>query len=257
MPYAENETKRQTIIKSGRDKEEEEKRGTKIADITTAVSEIDAEYYRMFAKKSQQIHIFSNVIDIAEYQSIPLPATNFKKPCIYLAGSFWFGSPMDDAARWVIKQILPIVRQQIPDIHFYIVGKDSDKTLSDIKDSNITITGKIPSVLSYLYHADVSLVPLRFESGTRFKILEAAACGIPIVSTTLGAEGIPVTHEQDILIADETEAFAYSIIKLIKEPNFANCMATNLKQLVQEKNSVISLVKEGRIILDYLAAESN
>src|SRR4029077_17781489 len=139
---------------------------------------------------------------------------------VYLAGTFWPGSPMEDAARWVIENILPIVRQQIPNLHLYIVGADSDKTVPDISDPKITITGKLPSVLPYLSHADVSLVPLRFESGTRFKILEAGACGIPVVSTTLGAEGIAVEHGRDILLADEPEAFASSIIRLIKEREF-------------------------------------
>jgi len=257
LPFAKDREERQRIEKKGREKEEEERWGTQLADVTTAVSEVDADYYCMLAKHPDQVHIFSNAIDVETYQQAPPPADNLRKPCVYLAGTFWPQSPMEDAARWVIAEVLPLVRQQIPGVHFYIIGKGSDQTLSDIDDPDITITGQLPSVLPYLYHADVALVPLRFESGTRFKILEAGACGIPVVSTTLGAEGIPVTHEKDILIADEPEPFANSIIRLITDRDFAIETAENLRTLVREKYSVASLAQEGQLILEYLLSSSN
>lgn len=252
LPYAQNAEERQQLEKAGREKEEEERWGTQLADVMTAVSDVDAEYYRELAKSPQQIHIFSNVIDLETYQQVVAPPEHFKKPCMYLAGSFGPRSAMDDAARWVINKVLPLVRQQIADIHFYIIGSGSDRTLSDIHDEGITITGKLPSVLPYLCHADVALVPLRFESGTRFKILEAGACGIPVVSTTLGAEGIPVTHEKDILIADEPQSFANAIVRLTTNRDSASAVAASLGELVQERYSVAVLAQQGRKILDYL-----
>lgn len=252
LPFAKSEEERQEIENKGKEKESEETWGTQLADVTTAVSEIDAEYYKKLSKNLQQVHLFSNVIDIEMYQDVPAPVSHLKKPCIYLAGTFWERSPMEDAARWVIEKVLPLVRQQIPDIHFYIIGSGSDRILSDIDEPGITITGRLPSVLPYLCHADVALVPLRFESGTRFKILEAGACGIPIVSTTLGAEGLPVIHNKDILIADEPESFSEGIIKMIKNPDFAQMLADNLKNLVQSQYSIASLVTQGNLILNYL-----
>jgi len=252
LPYARNKEEYERIEKEGREKEEEEKWGTTLADITAAVSEIDAEYYRMLAMHPQQVHVFSNVIDTIMYQHKPLPPANFKKPCIYLAGTFWRGSPMEEAARWVITEVLPLVRRQIPKMHLYIVGRGSDEILSDIDGPCISITGELHSVLPYLCNADVSLVPLKFESGTRFKILEAGACERPVVSTTLGAEGIPITNEKDILIADEPEMFAAAIVRLIKDPSFSSEMAKNLKRLVHDNYTVASLAVEGRRILEYL-----
>ena len=252
LPYAINAEESEKIEKNGKEKAEEERWGTQLADITTAVSEVDADYYRSLAKHPTQIQIFSNVIDTATYQQVTSPAPNFKTPSIYLAGTFWARSPMEDAARWVIEAVLPLLRQRIPDVHFYIIGNGSDRELSDINDSGITITGKLPSVLPYLCHVNVALVPLRFESGTRFKILEAGACGIPVVSTTLGAEGIPVTHGRDILIADEPEPFAESIVQLITDHDLARKVGGNLKALVQEKYSVASSVEEGKSILNCL-----
>lgn len=128
---------------------------------------------------------------------------------------------------------------------------------TEINDPGITIAGELPSVLPYLRHADVALVPLRFESGTRFKILEAGVCGIPVVSTTLGAEGLFVTDGKDISIADEPESFADSIISIITNHDLASELAKNLRVLVHEKYSIASLAREGRFILGYLACRPN
>ena len=253
LPYEESPARKREIYMAGTRKEEEEQILVNLADVTTAVSEVDADYYRSLAKYPQQVYLFSNVIDIETYKQTPPPADNFKKPCIYLAGTFYAPQcPMVDATRWVVAEVLPLVRRQIPDIHFYVVGRGSEQNLSDIDDPGITITGELPSVLPYLCHADVALVPLKWESGTRFKILEAGACGIPVVSTTLGAEGIPVTHEKDILIADEPEKFADCIIRLIRNHDLALEMAENLRTLVHENYTISSLAEEGRRILEYL-----
>jgi glycosyltransferase involved in cell wall biosynthesis len=252
--YAQNDQERAKLAQAGKAKEEEERLGAQLADVTTAVSEIDAAYYREHARSPKQIHIFSNVIDFDHYQQVPAPPDDLKRPSIYLAGTFFPGSPMEDATRWVIRDILPKIQQQIPDIHMYIAGQGSDSILSDVKSRCITVLGKLPSVLPYLCHTNVALVPLRAESGTRFKILEAGACSIPVVSTVLGAEGIPVTHRKDILIGDEPGQFANHVIELIKNPELASRLAENLRSLVIEQFAIPSLVHEGELILDYLLA---
>lgn len=251
LPYVTGPRKQQ-ILESGREKEAEERAWVNLCEVTTAVSEVDAEYYRGLAIDSQCVHLFSNVIDPSTYLDVPPPAKNVRSPSIYLAGTFWPDSPMENAARWMIDEVLPLVRQTVPDVNFYIVGKDSDKILGDITDPKIIVTGKLPSVLPYLCHVDVALVPLKFESGTRYKILEAGACKIPLVSTTLGAEGIPVIDGEHILIADEPEAFASAIIRLLNNKELANRLALNCHNLVNEHFSVDFLADEAKQILEYL-----
>ncbi len=252
LPFAKNDKERQKIERKGREKEEEEGWGTQLADVTTAVSQVDADYYRSIARYSQQIQLFSNVIDLKTYEQIPPPPDNLNKPCIYLAGTFWQGSPMEEAARWVIEKVMPLVHQKIPNVHFYIIGSGSDRILSDIRDSGITITGELPSVLPYLCHADVALVPLKFESGTRFKIMEAGACKIPIVSTTLGAEGLPVENGKHILIADTPEIFADAIIVLLTNPDLGKKLKEDCYKLIEERCSIDAAVKEAKDILNTL-----
>jgi len=252
LPYTDNEEEQNAIERSGKEKEEEERWGTLLSDVTTAVSEVDAEYYRAIAQSPDKVLIFSNVIDLEMYKQDPRAPTGLKKPCIYLAGTFWKGSPMEDAARWVINEVIPVLRQKTNGVNLYIIGTGSDQVLADVADPSITITGQVDSVVPYLKHADVALVPLRFESGTRFKILEAGACGIPVVSTTLGAEGIGITHRNDILIADNPHQFSEAVIELLSDRILAAKMGANLRKLVQAQYSIHKLKHEGRRILSYL-----
>ena len=190
------------------------------------------------------------MLDLDYYTKISQKPANFKKPAIYLAGSFGPDSPMDKGARWFIETVFPIIKKKIPGIHFYIIGNRADTTLADITDKSISIVGKVDSVLPYLQNSDVVLVPLMFESGTRFKILEAGACNIPIVSTTLGAEGLDVVDGRDILIADKPQEFADSILRLILDKRYAKQIAFNCKKLVQEQYGIKRLEKEGEVILN-------
>lgn len=253
LPYENDPVRRKKIEQEGALKEQEEREWVNLCDVTTAVSHVDAEYYRSIAKDPEKIRIFSNVIDVGSYKNPPSPPAGFKTPSFYLAGTFGhYHSPMDTAARWVIEEVLPLVRKDIPHVHFYIVGRNSDLFFGNLNDPGITATGYLDSVLPYLCNTDVAIVPLKFESGTRFKILEAGACKIPLVSTTLGAEGIPVVDGEHILIADEPHDFAQAIIKLINDRNLANQLAQNCHQIVTELFSVEALSCEAEKILSYL-----
>jgi glycosyltransferase involved in cell wall biosynthesis len=251
LPFAEG-SRKEKIAKDGALKETEERAWVNLCEITTAVSDVDAEYYRSIAAEPERIKLFSNVIDLQNYSVIPAAPTNFKKPCIFLAGSFGPNSAMNMAANWVLDEVFPKILRSYPNLHFYIVGRNSDQEFSQRANENVTITGMLESVLPYLCYADVALVPLKFESGTRFKILEAGACRIPLVSTTLGAEGIHVTHEDDILIADEPADFAAAILRILDEPNLGRQLAENCHKLVASNYSIEALKNEAKAILKYL-----
>jgi glycosyltransferase involved in cell wall biosynthesis len=249
IPYARG-LRKLRIYLDGFKKRSEEKAWVNFCDITTAVSEIDAKYYRSLAIEPGKIHIFSNAIDPSNYKSKVDTPAEFKKPSIYLAGSFgYFHSPMDTAARWILDEVFPLVLTKYPDLHFYIVGRDSDRSFGHFNGKNITVTGKLENVLPYLKNTSIALVPLKFESGTRFKILEAGYCRIPLVSTTLGAEGIPLINGEHILIADTAQDFANAIIYLLENPYFANKISSNCHNLINKFYSIAALTKEAESIL--------
>lgn len=252
IPFEKNQLRKLKIWLKTKQKESEERHWTNLCSATLAVSEVDAEYYRHIAKDPSRVLVFSNVIDLETYKDKVAPLQNYKHPNLYLAGSFGPKSPMEEAALWAIQKVLPLVKKEIPDIHFYIAGSGSKETLAQITDPAISIMGRQPSLVPMLMHTDVALVPLKFESGTRFKILEAAACGIPIVSTTLGAEGIPVEHKKDIWIGDTAEEFANGIVTFIRKKDFAQKTAEECRKLILKDFSVSTLESQARIILDYL-----
>ena len=252
LPHQTDEQRKKEILYSGKTKELEEKIISNLSDVTTAVSQIDADYLKSITPNKGCIKLFSNVVDVNVYKKVP-PVIEMKHPSIYVAGTFYGkNSPMENGTRWVISEILPIVKKEIPDIHFYVIGKNSDTILSDIKSPNITITGRVLSVLPYMSNADIGLVPLRFESGTRFKILEYGAVGLPTVSTTLGAEGILVKNRDNIIIADDTETFAAAIIELIKDKAFAKTIGNNLNKLINKRYNINYQSSEAKEIFRFL-----
>lgn len=253
LPLEKDPERFRQIEFDGRVKEQEEAEWVNFCDVTTAVSEVDAEYYRQLAVEPLCIHQFSNVIDLDSYTVPPPPAPDMRSPSMYLAGSFYSETcPMVRAARWVIAEVLPIILRTTPNIRLYIIGNGADRMLDDIRHPNVTIKGKVASVLPYLCHTDVALVPLMFESGTRFKILEAAACNIPIVSTTLGAEGLPTHHGVELLIADDPVDFAIAVLRLIQNSNYAKKLADNCKKMVDRHFSVQALADEAKSVIRYL-----
>lgn len=251
-PYARG-LRRLQIVQSGRRKEREERSWVNLCDVTTAVSEVDAQYYRTLAAEPTRVRIFSNAIDLANYGCAVAAPPGLRRPALCLAGTFGGAhSPMCDAARWILEQVLPRVRVQVPNAHLYLVGNGSDRHFGRLGNPAVTATGKLPSALPYLGNADVSLVPLKFESGTRFKILEAGACGVPLVSTRLGAEGLPVVDGQHLLLADQPEAFASAIVRILQDRQLAGRLAANCRELVSRDYGIDALARQARDILSAL-----
>jgi glycosyltransferase involved in cell wall biosynthesis len=114
------------------------------------------------------------------------------------------------------------------------------------------VTGRVDTVLPYLIGASVALVPLKFESGTRFKILEAGICRLPVVSTTLGAEGLNVKNGVNILIADTNTEFAEAIISLLENRTKANLIAENLYKVIESNYGLEVLKLQAGEIFKYL-----
>jgi polysaccharide biosynthesis protein PslH len=244
LPHA-GPARRARIERVGRAKEAEERAFVDACDATTAVSDVDEAYYRSIASKPGRIYRFSNVIDVESYRAVPPAPASYRRPALFLGGTFGhYHSPMDTAARWFLESVMPGIRKAIPGIHLYIVGRGSDRTMAGAVGPSVSVLGKVASVLPYLCHCDVSLVPLHFESGTRFKILEAGACGIPIVSTTLGAEGLPVRDGEHVLLADAPEDFAEAVVALVRDRDLAIRLGGNLRMLVEEQFSLRTLERE-------------
>jgi glycosyltransferase involved in cell wall biosynthesis len=255
MAFTANAAERRRREREAGEKEVEERWGTRLADVTTAVSAVDRDYYAALAGGEDRVRLFPNVIDLEDY-SREGPKAATQRPALYLAGSFFDGSPMEEAARWVVREVLPLVWERLPRAHLYVLGVQSKEYLGDLAQERVEILGRVPSALPYLRGADVALVPLRFESGTRFKILEAAALEVPVVSTTLGAEGLFVRGSGCLRIADDPRDFAEEILQILQEPRESARMARRCREVVQESYGIPAATRAAEEIIALLGRGS-
>ena len=138
---------------------------------------------------------------------------------LVFAGSMdW--QPNVDGMQWFAGDVLPRIRQRLPSCRFTIAGRRPDPSIRKLADDYpcIRVTGTVDDVRPYLWESAVSVVPLRIGGGTRLKIFEAMAARIPVVSTTIGAEGLDVANGRNIWIADSPEDFADRCIELLIDP---------------------------------------
>jgi sugar transferase (PEP-CTERM/EpsH1 system associated) len=131
--------------------------------------------------------------------------------------------PNEDGIRYFTEQIMPRIKQSVPDVTLTVVGRDPYPSLVELskRDPSVTVTGRVDDVRPYMEEAAVYIVPLRIGGGTRLKIYEAMAMEKPVVSTTIGAEGLPVTDGEEIVLADTPESFAQAVVELLKQQNLS------------------------------------
>lgn len=170
--------------------------------------------------------------------SMPDPATSVDredpKPNLMFVGTMSY-QPNIDAVLFFNRNILPKIRHEIPDIGFFIVGRDPTYAILKLDDGkSVTVTGTVPEVGKYLRPESVLVAPIRFGSGTRIKILEAMAHEMPVVSTTLGAEGLAVQSGKHLLIADSPTDFANACTLLLKDGALRKRLGDAAQQLVRQ-----------------------
>jgi glycosyltransferase involved in cell wall biosynthesis len=138
-------------------------------------------------------------------------------PVVLFQGSLDY-PPNIDGAEWLANEIAPRIRTAIPDTEVRLVGRPATSIKWLHQAGVTTVVGQVPSMEDELARATVAVVPVRYGSGTRVKILESFAHRVPVVSTTLGAEGLDVEDDVHLLIADDPEAFAAATVRLLRDP---------------------------------------
>jgi glycosyltransferase involved in cell wall biosynthesis len=136
------------------------------------------------------------------------------------------------AVQYFAAEIWPLIRENEPGIVWELIGKNPE-SLRLPPDPRIRIVGPVEDAVAAMAGARVAVVPILSGSGTRFKILEAWAAGIPVVSTTLGAEGLEATHGEHLLIADDPVSFADAVKVLLKDEAMAHRIGHSGRQLYE------------------------
>lgn len=231
--YYENEAnglRRWYIGKQWRKVAQFERRALNWMNGALAVSELDrqclTQWYPTLPKA-----VISNGVDLDYFQ--PLPQPENRRNLVFTGSMDW--RPNQDAARYFVREILPLLRQDRPDLECTFVGRSPPADIQALAAvPGMHITGTVEDVRPYVEGAAVYVVPLRIGGGSRLKILEAMAMGRAVVSTTVGAEGLDVIRDQHVLLADDPPTFAESILSLLDDPERCQKLAMEGRRLVEQ-----------------------
>jgi glycosyltransferase involved in cell wall biosynthesis len=192
------------------------------------------------------VHVLPNVVDTDDYA----PARDPGGECVLFVGSLdWL--PNRDAIDYFISDIFPRLRQMHPGVRFVVAGRlpppSFKARLTGIPD--VELHADVPDIRTLIEQAAVCIVPLRIGSGTRMKILEAAAMAKPIVSTRLGAEGLDFVEHQEIVLEDEPLEFAKAVSMLMKDDSRRREMGQAARAKVERQYGIATLCSAWRDIL--------
>jgi polysaccharide biosynthesis protein PslH len=191
-------------------------------DGIVAVSEHDRSLMLAMGPRAP-ITVVRTGVDVAGFA--PSTATGRGTRTVMFLGSMDWPANVD-GVEYFCERIWPQIVAAVPDVRFQVVGRNPPPRITRFVSDSVEIVGGVKSVLSYLHRAAVFVVPLRIGGGTRLKIYEAMAAAVPVVSTTVGAEGLDVHDGTDIVLADDAEHFGQSVIELLRTPEKRTSLAT-------------------------------
>jgi glycosyltransferase involved in cell wall biosynthesis len=165
------------------------------------------------------------------------PDANAPEPGTLVFNGYLDYRPNYDAAVHLVNDIMPVVRTRHPEARLAIVGRYLHADLRLLRAPGVTITGEVPDIRPHVGGASVVCVPIRMGGGTRLKVVEALAMGKPIVSTSLGCEGIAVRAGEQLLIADAPAAFAARILDVLDSPELGASLGRRGRLLVEQEYS--------------------
>jgi sugar transferase (PEP-CTERM/EpsH1 system associated) len=210
--------------------EQAERKFLKKADHVLTVSEPDRDFFSRFIDPSR-ITAIPTGVDTEYFR--PRPGNEMANRLVFTGSMDWM--PNEDGILYFVREVLPHIRRRAPDITLCVVGRRPSERLRAMAGgtSGVEITGRVDDIRPFVHDAAVYVVPLRIGGGTRLKIFEAMAMGKAVVSTTIGAEGLPVHHGQDILLEDDPQRFAEAVLQLLESPEPRLQIGAAARQLVE------------------------
>lgn len=183
-----------------------------------------------------------NGVDL-EYFAPREPAPNGTKDVVHVGGLNW--SPNLHGASWLVEDVWPRVRQAEPDAMLKLVGRMGEAPVAYWrKRGGVVCSGEVDDVRPFFANALVSVVPIHVGGGTRLKILNSWAMGIPVVSTTKGCEGLAARDGENLLVADTAETFSAATIRLLRTPGLRAALASAARKLVEAEYSWERIVEK-------------
>lgn len=202
-------------------------------EAVTSVSEEDRQALFEAIGATRDMPVIPIAVDADREQ--PIPRMPNAQAVLSMATMMW--PPNVDGVMWFAHEMYPLIRRAIPATRFFVVGQ---RPVAEVRalpeaDASIEVTGYVADPKSYIAQSACLIVPLRSGGGMRVKILEALARGIPIVSTTIGYEGIDLEPGKHLLVADTPRDFAEAVLRLIREPDFGQELARQGRERLLER----------------------
>jgi len=209
-----------------------------LAKRTTAVfatSGIDFDLLRRMNRGRGRFVVAPNGADLTFFEPRSRESFN-RSPAILFMGTMYY-RPNYEAAIYLANEVFPRVRQEIPEAECHLVGKTDGKDYSHLHapERGVHMHGFVDDVRPHLWRCQVSIVPLRVGSGTRIKIIEAMATATPVVSTSIGAEGLTCTDGENILIGDTPVAMAEAVVRLLRDREVCVRIGAAGRRLVEKE----------------------
>lgn len=211
-----------------------ELRYLRLADRVLTVSETDREAFAAFLEPAK-LTVIPTGVDVEYFR--PMEVDETPNSLVFTGSMDWL--PNEDGILYFADAILPLIRKECPEISLEVVGRSPSRKLQALAeaDKSIRLTGRVEDIRPFLARGSVCIVPLRIGGGTRLKIFEAMAMGKATVSTSVGAEGLPVQSGENIILADAPAHFANSVISLLRDAQQRRRLGNEARTLVQEKYS--------------------
>jgi glycosyltransferase involved in cell wall biosynthesis len=207
-----------------------------------AVSNADADTMRR-EYRVQDVSAVPTGVDLEFFKNPGTPTpTGFKADLVFVGSMDWM--PNSEGIRWFVREVFPLVLKKRPNTTFTIVGRKPPPDIDAMTNERIKVTGTVPDVRPYLWGSSVSIVPLRIGGGTRLKIYEAMAASVPVISTSVGAEGLEIEDGQNIAIADDAGPFADRCVDLLNDRATCQIMARRALEIVADRYSWDSVVAQ-------------
>jgi sugar transferase (PEP-CTERM/EpsH1 system associated) len=214
------------------------------ADRVLTVSDADAEALKRLVPGLDP-GVVPNGIDTRRYHPEAIE-TQSEENSLVFTGTMDF-RPNVDAMLWFVKEALPLIQAEIPDVHIDVVGQRPHPRLDPLRENpNVRLTGFVEDVRPYIGNAELYVAPLRMGGGTRLKLLEAMAMGKAVVATRLGAEGYPVTDGRELVLADTASDFAEGVISLLRSPKRRAALGRTARAFVEQRydwRAIVPLVE--------------
>jgi len=205
------------------------------ADAVLAVSEADRAEFVSWDIAPEKVFSVPTGVDTSFFE--PQPEISQSGTLVFVGSMDWM--PNQDGILFFLDEIYPLVQKKCPGVKLQVVGRRPPPRILEecSRHPSVSVTGWVKDIREYLAEADACVVPLRVGSGTRLKIFEAMAMGKAVISTTIGAEGLPVTDRKNILIADKAADFADGTVELLQDRVKREGLGKGARTLVEENYS--------------------